>query len=123
MIFCFAAGLAAAIVVGLRLLTCEWPEGMVPGAHAFGPHERAWRAEQPTRRERRALALVAVRERIAERSWSMGAAEIALRMKAAGKDAGGCLTAAAAWFRTTTDPAAAEAPASVRTAQRRLNRP
>ncbi len=82
LILCFATCWAVAVVLGMRLLSGEWPDWRAPGSHSAGPVESAWLAEQATRAERRIATLAARAQRIAERLWFEGAAEIALRVRA-----------------------------------------
>ena len=81
-VICFAACWAVAVVLGMRVLSGEWPDWRAPGSHSAGPVESTWLAEQPTRAERRNAALAAT-VWIAERLWFEGAAEIVLRVRAA----------------------------------------
>ena len=80
---CFGACWAVVVVLGLRVLTGEWPDWRTPGSQTAGPVESAWLAEQPTRAERRIAALAATAQWIGERLWFEGAAENALRVRAA----------------------------------------
>ena len=81
----FVACWGVVVVLGLRVLTGEWPDWRAPGSQTAGPVESAWLAEQPTRAERRMAALAATAQWIGERWWFEGAAEIALRGRAAAR--------------------------------------